>query len=103
MPDSWKQAERPENPAAKVEFTRKTGEAGALVIVERLQMPISALRKAVIEKSTKLDKDAKLVCDETRIVNGTEVLCLTTNAKVEGIPVTYHGFYYASGRGRSRS
>jgi hypothetical protein len=99
VPETWRQSEKMENPAAEVEFMHKDGEAGAKVIALRIQMPISILKKAVLENLMKVDKDATIIREEARLVNGTEVLCLTINAKIKGVPFTYHGYYYSGEQG----
>ncbi len=100
VPGVWRQSWIKDNPDAEVEFTHKGGEAWALVIAERIQMPVDVLKKAALENFRKRDKDAKIVREETRLVNGAEVLCLTVNASSpEGVPVTVHGYYYAGPQG----
>ena len=47
----------------------------------------------------RIDPNAKFVNEETHIVNGKEVLCMTTEANVQGIAFTYYGYYYAGKTG----
>jgi len=99
LPDVWKKVEKPDNEAVEVAFEHKDGDIMAFVIAERIEIPLATLKKAAIENVRLVDKDAKVVLDEKRTVNGKEFLCLTQEATVEGIPVTYHGYYYSGDEG----
>ena len=60
VPDVWKQLEKPQNTEAEVEFSHKDSEAYAMVIAERIQIPIRTLRKVFLENLTKKQQGCKL-------------------------------------------
>jgi hypothetical protein len=98
-PGVWKKASKPSHDHAEVEFRHKDGDAMAMIIAERISIPLATLKRAVIGNVRKLDGDAKIVAEEKRMVNGTEVLFLTVNASVQGIPFTYMYYLYSGDAG----
>jgi hypothetical protein len=98
VPGLWKQ-EEPSNQFAEAQFAHKDDEAWATVIAERVQTPMSALKKAALENAKQGDKEAKIVKEEARVVNWSEVLCLEIEASTEGVPMTLYGYYYSGDQG----
>ena len=96
VPGVWRQAEAPANPAAEVQFTHKDGDAYAMVIAERIFLPLETLKRVALLNMKKVDNDLKIVQEEKRMVNGKEVLSLVVDVQAEGVPLTFYG-YYASG------
>lgn len=88
-PGVWIKKEKPSNPDMEAMFTHKDGDVIAWVTVERLRIPIDTLKKAVLDNVREHDKEASIVESKKRTVNGIEVLFLTINARVDGIPFTY--------------
>lgn len=43
--------------------------------------------------------DAKVSKEETRVVNGKQVLAMVIEGTVEEIPFTYYGYYYSGKQG----
>ena len=99
VPGVWTEM-KPINDMVEAQFRHKDGaEALAMVIAERLNVSRDALKNLVVTHLRRIDPKAKFVNEETRIVNGKEVLCMTTEANVQGIPFTYYGYYYAGKTG----
>jgi hypothetical protein len=99
VPGVWKKAEKTSNAVAEAEFRHKDGDAMAMVIAERLSIPLATLKEIVMRNIRKVDKEAKIVEEEKRTVNGNDVLFLTINAKVQGIPFTYMYYLYSGDAG----
>ena len=70
-----------------------------MVLSEGISIPISSLKKIALENAKAVAPDSKIVSEETRIVNGKEVLCLILEGTVEQIPFTYYGYYYGGKQG----
>lgn len=87
------------NPDAEFEFQHASGEAFALVISERVGMTLPALRRIALENLQAEAPDGRVVREETRTVDGREVLSLVMDATVDGIPIRYHGYYYSGNDG----
>ena len=88
-PGVWKKSEKPSSPVAEAEFTHREGDAVALVIAERIAVPPARLKETVLQNIRNVDPQAKILKEEKKTVNGTNVQFLTLNAKVQGIPFTY--------------
>ncbi len=97
-PNLWK-VKPGANEELEVSFQHKDGDAFAMVIAERIAIPIEALKKVVLDNLKEAAADAAIVKEEKRKVNGTDGLCLTMKATVEGIPFTYYGYYYSGPAG----
>lgn len=103
-PDVWKkQDKQPDDPPER-EFTfmHKDGEIWALVTHERLEVEAAGLKKFVTENMRSVDKDAKVVLDEKRTVNGKEVLCLAFEVSTNGAKFTFLGYYYSGDEGTAQ-
>jgi hypothetical protein len=98
-PGVWKKSEKPSNPVVEVEFIHKDGDVVAMVIAERISIPLTTLKTAAIEYVRRVDKEAKILEEGKRTVNGSEVLFLTINAKAQGIPFTYMYYLYSGEEG----
>ena len=99
VPGSWKQSEQPNNPDAEVEFVYKEGDAYGMIIAERISIPVESLKKIALDKMRTLDKKAKLVLDEKRMVNGKEVHARIVTAETEGVPITLYAYYSCGPQG----
>ncbi len=95
----WKLETEPSNPDFEFEFTHANGDGYAGVIVERIAMPLSALREIVIENVRKQDANAKVVSEEKRLVNGNEVLSFIVELTSHQIPITFHYYLYTGKAG----
>jgi len=98
LPDTWKKLDKVDN-GVEVGFEHKDGEMQAFIFAERIEIPLDKLKKIVLENMQALDKNAKIVFEEKRTVNGKKVLCLALEAAVEGIEVVYYGYYYSGDEG----
>jgi hypothetical protein len=57
------------------------------------------LKRIALENMREVAPDARVVFEQTRRVNGLEVLCLKVAATMQGIPLTYYGYYHSSDAG----
>lgn len=92
---TWKRSDEPLNKDAEISLVNKEGTAWAVVIAERTQIPLPALKKVVINQWKAADPNAKIVLDETRVINGREFLCLKCELEAEGVPFSFYGCYYS--------
>ncbi len=99
VPDAWEQLEKSGSPAAEVGFKHAEGDIYAIVVAERVEVPLDALKKAVVGNMRAVDKEAKILLDEKRTVNGKPMLCLTVEASVKEVPLTYHVYLYSGDEG----
>jgi hypothetical protein len=95
----WTQVPKSSNPSAEAQFEFKDGDVWAVIISERLTMPLDTLKEAALAYWREADADARIIKEERRRVNGKEVLCLIANVKPRGIPLTFYGYYYSGKQG----
>lgn len=94
----WIQSAQPDE-EGRIEFRLKRGDGYGIVIVEELGMPTSTLKELALENAVSAAPDAKIVFEETRTVNGKEILCLKIEGSVKGIPFRYFGYYHGGKNG----
>ncbi len=99
VPDVWKKSAKPINAAAEVQFSHKDGDVVAMVIAERLEMPLARLKEAAITNARNADKNAKIIRDEKRQANGKEMIHLAIEASTMDIPVTFLYYLYTGSEG----
>ena len=83
----------------RIEFKLKRGDAYALVLIEEISIPLGTLKEAALENAKSAAPDAKMIFEEYRTVNKTEVLCMKIDGTVKGIPFRYYGYYYGGKQG----
>jgi hypothetical protein len=71
----------------------------AMVIAEGLAIPSESLKQIALQNAQDAASDARIVSEEKRIVNGTEVICLVIEGTIQQIPFTYYGYYYGGKQG----
>src|SRR5437868_4313226 len=69
-----------------IEFRLRRGDAYALVLIEELNVPLATLKEVALDNAKRAAPDAQVTLDETRTVNGKEVLCMKFDGTVKGIP-----------------
>ena len=97
-PQKWTQDSSEEDPI-KITFNHKNGEAYAMVISERVSVPMESIKKMAVANAKKAAPDVKIASEEKRVVKGKELLCLKLTATFQGIPVIYYGYYYGGSEG----
>lgn len=83
----------------RFEMIHKEGDVRAMIITERLQIPIDTLCKVALDNAREVAPDARIVLREQRLVNGTELTHLQIAATIIEIPFVYLGNYYAGKQG----
>jgi hypothetical protein len=98
-PGKWKLSQKSLNDSVELQFQHTSGDAYALIISERIAMPVTSLKSFVLESATKAAPDAKIIAEEKRIINGHELLCLKFEGTIRQIPFTYYRYYYSGAAG----
>ncbi|MHC1725003.1 MAG: hypothetical protein AB9866_03085 [Syntrophobacteraceae bacterium] len=83
----------------KVTFEHREGDVYGMLIAERIAIPVSKLRELALKNAQTAAPDIKVVKEENRTVNGTNILCMQMDGTIEGINFTYFGYYYAGKSG----
>lgn len=90
----WKKSDA--DGVAEFELDHKNGDGYALIIYERIPIPLENLKNIALENAREAAPQVRIVEEKKKIVNGHEVLLLRMDGVIEGVPFTYLG-YYASG------
>lgn len=83
----------------RIHFKLKRGDAYAFVLIEEIGIPIATLREVALENAKAAAPDARIIFEENRTVNKTQVLCMKIEGTVKGIPFRYYGYYYGGKQG----
>lgn len=95
----WALDQEIDNTSAEFELTHVEGDRYAVIIPERIQIPLETLRIAAIANAKKVAPDARIAFEEKRIVNNRKILCLKMDATIQGIPISYINYYYSGKAG----
>ncbi|MGN6569282.1 MAG: hypothetical protein ACTHJ0_15075 [Flavipsychrobacter sp.] len=98
-PKKWKFKAGDEDDLKEYKLTLKGEDAYAMIIPERITIPMNNLVEIALKNSKKAAPDAHLVRQETRKVNGVVVTLAEIRGTVEGINFVYLGYYYGSKAG----
>jgi len=75
-------------------------DAGALVIVESLKLPLDSMADIALKNMQAQAPDARITKSERRTVNGVEVLYLEMEAKIQRrLDLAYRNYYYSGDAG----
>jgi hypothetical protein len=96
--DKWKPG-KPAKQDIETLFNHVSGELWAMVISERIPVPLATLRDAAVANAQDADPNVKVALEERRRVNGLDVIVLQLEGVVQGIPFTYHGYFYSTTSG----
>ena len=91
----WKQTNS-DNDDAEIQLQHVNGDGYAMVIFERIPIPLENLKNLALANVRSVATKAEIVSEERKLVNGYEIMILKINSTIEGIPFSYLN-YYASG------
>jgi hypothetical protein len=96
-PELWKKYNQ-DQPTRQM-YQHKDGDGYAIVIAERMQVTLESLKNVALSNAKSAAPDARIVLEESRVVNGINVLVLQIKGTIQGMAVTYMGYYYAGSEG----
>jgi hypothetical protein len=96
-PSKWKEMRSTEG--GKRSFRYANGDGYAMVIAERIEIPTDQLRTIALANMRKTGGEIRVVDEQRRNVNCTDVLLLQIDVTVQGTPFTYLGYYYGGPAG----
>ncbi len=98
-PKKWSFKKATSNEAAEYELQIKDGDLYAMIISEKIEIPLDALKSIAYNNSKEIVSDLKIVKEEYRIVNGKKVLCMQMNGTIQSIKFSYYGYYFSNSNG----
>lgn len=98
-PKSWSFTKGTGNDAYEYQFQKKGDDLYAMLISEKMQIPIETLKGIAIENGRSVAPDIKVIKEEYRNVNGIQVLMMQMVGTIQGMRFTYYGYYYSNSNG----
>ncbi|WP_421919615.1 hypothetical protein [Marinifilum sp.] len=98
-PKSWNFTKGTENDAFEFQFQKKGDDLYAMLISEKMQIPIETLKGIAIENAKSAAPDINVIKEEYRNVNGIQVLMMQMAGTIQGMRFTYYGYYYSNSNG----
>jgi hypothetical protein len=97
--DKWTLNPDSRHPVAEYQLVNSSKEGQAMVIAERISVPIETLRKIAIENGKKVSQDLEVTEEQNVMVNGQNFLKMRMLGTIQGIPFAYYGIYWTGKAG----
>lgn len=94
----WRRNTRPDEPG-RTSFDLIRGDGYAVIVVEELGIPITSLRSIALDNAKEAAPDAKIVFEQSRKINGMDVLVMKIEGTISEIPFRFYGYYYGGKQG----
>lgn len=98
-PVSWKFSKGSDEDGYEYLFEMKGEDLYAMLISEKVQIPVETLQQIAIENARSVAPDIRVVKEEYRTVNGLKLLHMQMSGSIQGIKLTYYGYYYSNSSG----
>lgn len=98
-PKKWRFSKAPASSAAEYTFEIKNNDIQAMLITEKIEIPIENLIQIAYENALDAAPDAKIIKQEYRIVNGLDVIMMQITGTISGIKFIYYSYYYSNSSG----
>jgi hypothetical protein len=96
QPKEWKKIMPSElNDDASHAFSMVNNDGYAMLIYERIGIPLESLAQIAIDQAVSVAPNLALRTAEYRVVNGKKMLCMQMDGTMQGIDFTYYGYYYS--------
>lgn len=98
-PRKWQESHEKDDEPGRFRLVHADGDGYAIIIAERLQMSLDGLRQLAVNNARNAAADIQIVSQETRRVNGHDIMALQLQGTIQGIQFVYFGYYYAGPEG----
>lgn len=95
-PKGWSFKKGTENDAAEYQFQKKGDDVYAMMIAEKLAIPVESLQQIAIDNARAAAPDLQVIKEEYRYVNGIQILMMQMTGTIQGLKFTYCGYYYSN-------
>jgi hypothetical protein len=93
-PKVWSFEKAKTNLSAEYEIQQKNASMQAIIITEKVYLPIETLRNVVITNARQVAADYEVEKEEFRMVNGLKVLYIQSRGTVLDMKFIFYGYYY---------
>lgn len=94
-PKKWDFKKADAGAASEYSFDLKAKDAYAMIITERIEIPLLTLRDVALKNARSVSPDMEVVKNEYRTVNGKKMLFMEMEGTIEGVGLTYYCYYYS--------
>jgi len=98
-PKEWKFIKAEATEPSEFRFEKIGGDLFAMLITEKIGIPMESLSQIALDNAKKAAPDTKLISQEYRMVNGTKVIMMQLTGTIQGIKFIYFGYYYSDDNG----
>lgn len=98
-PKEWNFKKGISNDDAEFELTLKDEDLYAMIITEKIEVPIESLGEIALENAKLAAPDIRVVQQEFRNVNGLDVLFMQMDGTTQGIKFSYYSYYFSNESG----
>ena len=99
-PKKWKFSKNEtDNSPSEYNFVLIGQDAYAIIIAERIEIPLNTLKDIALKNAKKASPDAKIVSEDVRKINGLIVNCMEFEGTISGIKFSYFNYYYSGPAG----
>lgn len=98
-PKKWKFTKSALGDASEYEFERKGEDLYAIMITEKIEVPLESLKQIALDNARAVGPDIVVTKEEMRNVNGIDLLMLQMAGTIQGLKFTYFGYYYSNENG----
>lgn len=85
--------------ATEFKFTLIGEDAYAMIVAERIEVPLNDLKNLAFKNALKVSPDIRIVYEDVRKINGLLVNCMEMEGTISGIKFTYFSYYYSGPSG----
>ena len=101
-PGKWHVVTAKSNESVEKQFRLVDHDMQAMLITEKIEIPIETLAMLALENAKRVAPDAKIVEKEYRNVNGKKLIMLQINGTLMGIKFSYLGYYFTDSYGSTQ-
>ncbi|MBZ0242714.1 MAG: hypothetical protein K8F24_05830 [Bacteroidales bacterium] len=98
-PKRWSFTKGTENDAYEFQFQKKGDDLYAMLIAEKMRIPVETLKGIALENARNAAPDIKVIKEEYRNLNDIKVLMMQMSGTIQGMRFTYYGYYYSNSNG----
>ena len=98
-PKAWTFSKGTEADAYEFQFEKKSGDLYAMLITEKIQVPLDVLKGIALTNAQSVSPDIKVIKEEYRTINGIKVFAMQMSGTIQGMRITYYGYYYSNSKG----
>jgi len=73
-----------------------------MLITERIEIPLITLKNIALENAKSVSPDMQIVHEEYRFVNNSRILMMQMEGTIEGISISYYGYYFSNRDGTNQ-